>query len=150
MTSFAFLAWLATVFGRGTDEIFDWHVLNSCVKFYVRRRVSAPSTCRLPDANGSKGNAAINNNNNESVQNPNQPRMSATSKVTAENGALAHVNFRVRCETLGHGEAVFLIEERDTKMQKVRDAVGRPRDLGLCVTVDTEATYIHCSLFRVC
>jgi hypothetical protein len=76
--------------------------------------------------------------------------MSATSKVTAESGALAHVNFRVRCETLGHGEAVFLIEERDTKMQKVRDAVGRPRDLGLFVTVDTEATYIHCSLFRVC
>lgn len=45
--------------------------------------------------------------------------MSATSKVTAEAGALAHVNFRVRCETLGHGEAVYLVEESDPKMQKV-------------------------------
>jgi hypothetical protein len=44
---------------------------------------------------------------------------SATSKVTNENGALAHVNFRVRSETLGHGEAVFLVEEGDASMQKV-------------------------------
>lgn len=45
--------------------------------------------------------------------------MSATSKVTEETGALAYVNFRVRCETLGHGEAVYLVKEGDAKMQQV-------------------------------
>lgn len=45
--------------------------------------------------------------------------MSATSNLSAEAGALAHVNFRVRCEALGHGEAVYLVEEGDAKMQKV-------------------------------
>ena len=37
-----------------------------------------------------------------------------------QSGAIAHVNFRVRCETLGHGEDIFLIEDGDVKMQKVR------------------------------
>ena len=47
--------------------------------------------------------------------------MSATSKMSIkQSGAIAHVNFRVRCETLGHGEDVYLIEDGDTKMQKVR------------------------------
>ncbi len=48
--------------------------------------------------------------------------MSASSKVSiaVENGAIAHVNFRVRCETLGHGEEVFLVQEGDSKRQKVR------------------------------
>jgi hypothetical protein len=56
--------------------------------------------------------------------------MSATSKVGLETGAIAHVNFRVRCEKLGHGEDVFLMEEGDTKMQKVRPetSVSSPRD----------------------
>ena len=47
--------------------------------------------------------------------------MSASSKVsvTVESGAIAHVNFRVRCETLGHGDEVFLVQEGDTKRQKV-------------------------------
>jgi hypothetical protein len=48
--------------------------------------------------------------------------MSASSKVpvAAQTGAIAHCNFRVRCETLGHGEDVFLVQEKDTKRQKVR------------------------------
>ena len=49
--------------------------------------------------------------------------MSAASVVTSETGALAYVNFRVRGETLGHGETVYLIQEGDAKMQKV---CGRP------------------------
>jgi hypothetical protein len=49
--------------------------------------------------------------------------MSASSQVTTPNnnsGAIAHVNFRVRCETLGYGEDVYLIEHADTQMQTVR------------------------------
>ena len=46
--------------------------------------------------------------------------MSASSKVPVETGAIAHVNFRVRCEKLGYGEDVYLIQDDDTKMQKVR------------------------------
>ena len=48
--------------------------------------------------------------------------MSATYHVTppTEAGAMAHVNFRVRCETLGHGEDVYLLQEGDVKRQKVR------------------------------
>ena len=40
--------------------------------------------------------------------------MSATVRTAelVEVGAVAHVNFRVRCETLGHGEEVFLVAER--------------------------------------
>ena len=52
--------------------------------------------------------------------------MSASS-ASFPTGAIAHVNFRVRCEKLGHGEDVFLVQESDHKMQKVRsrtDAVG--------------------------
>uniref|UniRef100_A0A7S2Y679 Alpha,alpha-trehalose-phosphate synthase (UDP-forming) n=1 Tax=Entomoneis paludosa TaxID=265537 RepID=A0A7S2Y679_9STRA len=39
--------------------------------------------------------------------------MSATDRTTAdfEVGAVAHVNFRVRCESLGYGEEVFLVAE---------------------------------------
>jgi len=39
--------------------------------------------------------------------------MSASHKTDAdfEVGAVAHVTFRVRCETLGHGEEVFLVAE---------------------------------------
>lgn len=53
--------------------------------------------------------------------------MSASSKVpvAVETGAIAHVNFRVRCETLGHGEEVFLVQEGDTKRQKVRQLAIR-------------------------
>jgi len=46
--------------------------------------------------------------------------MSATIKTnTAEGGALAHLNFRVRCETLGHGEGVFLIRSDDPHLARV-------------------------------
>lgn len=47
--------------------------------------------------------------------------MSATSQVAppTEAGAMAHVNFRVRCETLGHGEDVYLLQQGDVKRQKV-------------------------------
>jgi hypothetical protein len=47
--------------------------------------------------------------------------MSATDRTTAifEVGAVAHVNFRVRCELLGHGEEVYLVEEGDKGRTKV-------------------------------
>lgn len=46
--------------------------------------------------------------------------MSATIKTADfEVGSVAHVTFRVRCETLGHGEEVFLVAEGDKGMQKV-------------------------------
>ena len=53
--------------------------------------------------------------------------MSASSKVSTavESGAIAHVNFRVRCETLGHGEEVFLVPKDDDKRQKVRRTEAR-------------------------
>lgn len=36
--------------------------------------------------------------------------MSATTRTADfEVGAVAHVTFRVRCESLGHGEEVFLV-----------------------------------------
>ena len=52
--------------------------------------------------------------------------MSATSQVAppTEAGAMAHVNFRVRCETLGHGEDVYLLQQGDVKRQKV--CIGTP------------------------
>lgn len=41
--------------------------------------------------------------------------MSATYAATAadslETGAVAHVTFRVKCETIGHGEEVFLVSQ---------------------------------------
>jgi hypothetical protein len=48
--------------------------------------------------------------------------MSASSHVSSpiEAGAIAHVNFRVRCEKLGHGEEVYLLQQGDVKRQKVR------------------------------
>lgn len=47
--------------------------------------------------------------------------MSATDRTTAsfEVGAVAHVNFRVRCESLGHGEEVYLVAEEDKGRTKV-------------------------------
>ena len=47
--------------------------------------------------------------------------MSATDKTADfEVGAVAHVSFRVRCETLSYGEEVYLVAEKDLEMQKVR------------------------------
>jgi len=48
--------------------------------------------------------------------------MSATDKTATdfEVGAVAHVNFRVRCDKLSHGEEIFLVAESDQGMQKVR------------------------------
>lgn len=39
--------------------------------------------------------------------------MSATDRTAAdfEATAVAHVHFRVRCETLGHGEEVYLVPD---------------------------------------
>jgi hypothetical protein len=47
--------------------------------------------------------------------------MSAATDRTAtfEVGAVAHVNFRVRCESLGHGEEVYLVAEGDKGRTKV-------------------------------
>ena len=47
--------------------------------------------------------------------------MSATSKTSLlEAGSIAHVQFRARCEKLSHGEEVFLVQEGDSGMRKVR------------------------------
>ena len=46
--------------------------------------------------------------------------MSATIKTNAaEGGALAHLNFRVRCETLGHGDGIFLVRSDDPHLTRV-------------------------------
>lgn len=47
--------------------------------------------------------------------------MSATDKHNLlAGGSIAHVNFRVRGEKLGHGEEVFLVQQDDVAMRKVR------------------------------
>jgi hypothetical protein len=52
--------------------------------------------------------------------------MSATDRTAAfEVGAVAHVNFRVRCESLGHGEEVYLVAEEDKGRTKVGDIACR-------------------------
>ena len=46
--------------------------------------------------------------------------MSATIKTNAaEGGCIAHLNFHVRCETLGHGEGVFLVRSDDPHLARV-------------------------------
>lgn len=46
--------------------------------------------------------------------------MSATMKTNVSNeGRIAHLNFRVRCESLGHGEAVFLVKKDDANLTRV-------------------------------
>ena len=44
----------------------------------------------------------------------------AGGSSASKSGNVAHVNFRVRCEGLGYGEEVFLVQDGDDKMQKVR------------------------------
>lgn len=44
-------------------------------------------------------------------------------------GSLAHVNFRVRCETLGHGEIVKLVRADDNEMAQVRETLLIARTL---------------------
>ena len=39
--------------------------------------------------------------------------------INADSGSAAHVSFRVRCETLGHGEEVFLAREDDVNLSNV-------------------------------
>ena len=58
--------------------------------------------------------------------------MSATDRTAAdfEAAAVAHVHFRVRCETLGHGEEVFLVPDSGG-MAKVRLAEEITRRLGI-------------------
>jgi hypothetical protein len=57
----------------------------------------------------------------ESVRLTTNIMSSATDRTTAsfEVGAVAHVNFRARCESLGHGEEVFLVAEEDKGRTKV-------------------------------
>jgi hypothetical protein len=62
--------------------------------------------------------------------------MSATDRTTAsfEVGAVAHVNFRVRCESLGHGEEIYLVAEEDkgrTKVSVVWCCIGSNVNHGL-------------------
>lgn len=46
--------------------------------------------------------------------------MSATDRTDAHfEVGIAHVNFRVRCEALGHGDEVFLVSEEDQGAGKV-------------------------------
>ena len=44
----------------------------------------------------------------------------AAFQLLATTTSVAHVNFRVRCENLGHGEEVFLVPEGDLSVKKVR------------------------------
>lgn len=47
--------------------------------------------------------------------------MSATDQTDAQfDVGIAHVSFRVRCETLGHGDEVFLVSEDGSRTRKVR------------------------------
>jgi len=47
--------------------------------------------------------------------------MSATDRTDANafEVGVAHVNFRVRCETLGHGDEVFLVSDEGQGSRKV-------------------------------
>lgn len=40
------------------------------------------------------------------------PTSSTTTTSSNNTGIAAHVNFRVRCETLGHGEDVYLVRSQ--------------------------------------
>ena len=54
--------------------------------------------------------------------------MSATDKTTTDFGfgAVAYVNFRVRCEGFGYGEEIFLVAKDATSgHEKVRDMLLR-------------------------
>ena len=42
------------------------------------------------------------------------------SSALTESGFVAHVRFRVRCETLGHGEEVFLVAAPDASHHSSR------------------------------
>jgi hypothetical protein len=45
--------------------------------------------------------------------------MTATDRADAFDVGVAHVNFRVRCETLGHGDEVFLCSDEGQNARKV-------------------------------
>lgn len=45
--------------------------------------------------------------------------MSATDRTDAFEVGIANVNFRVRCETLGHGDEVFLVSDEGQGARKV-------------------------------
>ena len=45
------------------------------------------------------------------------------SSVMTDSGSVAHVSFRVRCETLGHGEEVFLVKEEDVNLGNVSSEI---------------------------
>lgn len=45
--------------------------------------------------------------------------MSATDRTDSFEVGIAHVNFRVRCETLGHGDEVFLVSDEGQGTRKV-------------------------------
>jgi hypothetical protein len=50
--------------------------------------------------------------------------MSTTNNAEFEVGSVAHVTFRVRCESLGHGDEVFLVPSGDKGTNKVRSSTA--------------------------
>lgn len=59
---------------------------------------------------------STNSTNDAEMQQHQQRASSAMSDIINSRstvGCIAHVTFRVRCETLGHGEEVFLIALMD-------------------------------------
>lgn len=48
------------------------------------------------------------------------------SSMMTDSGSVAHVSFRVRCETLGHGEEVFLVKEDDVNLGNVSSENFQP------------------------
>ena len=71
--------------------------------------------------------------------------MSATDRTAAdfESAAVAHVHFRVRCETLGHGEEVFLVPDGGGAA-KVRDDAVTTRHTHRIQLVESEIERQYC------
>jgi hypothetical protein len=54
--------------------------------------------------------------------------------IFAESAAVAHVEFRVRCETLSHGEDVVLVRSDDPNLASVS---SRSRRCEVCCSAKT-------------
>jgi hypothetical protein len=63
--------------------------------------------------------------------------MNATDKADFELGAVAHVNFRVRCETLSHGEEVFLVPSGGLGQRKVNLSMN-------CYILENSVNSVEC------
>ena len=77
---------------------------------YVVTKSVFPSRSRQPDHNYYNKQATTTNL---------EATMSATDRTDAFEVGIAHVNFRVRCETLGHGDEVFLVSDEGQGARKV-------------------------------